>query len=337
MTMQRALVNWLLVLVSGLVMAQAAQAHRFAPSLLKVTQIGAAQYAMVWKTPAKAASNIPMRPLWPETCEVANASPPQLEGTGKVSSWQLHCSGLGDDGLVGETLGIEGLGANQSSAMVMVELLDGRHYQQVLNAEQPDFVIPLESSAGEVMGDYSLLGIEHIWGGIDHLLFVFGLLLLVGGGSRLLWTITAFTVGHSITLSLVTLGFFDYPVALVEFTIALSIFVLAVELTRTSKHDMLWRNPWWLAGGFGLLHGMGFAGALAETGLPQGNVPLALLFFNVGIEIGQIAFIALVLVIWYLIRRPLAPWQDRLMPIPIYILGALSAMWCIERGLEALA
>jgi len=163
------------------------------------------------------------------------------------------------------------------------------------------------------------------------------LLLLVGGGARLLWTITAFTVGHSITLSLVTLGFFDYPVALVEFTIALSIFVLAVELTRVSKHDILWRNPWWLAGGFGLLHGMGFAGALAETGLPQGNVPLALLFFNVGIEIGQIAFILVVLAVWFVIRRPLAPWQERWMPVPIYILGSLSAMWCIERGLEVFA
>jgi uncharacterized membrane protein len=187
------------------------------------------------------------------------------------------------------------------------------------------------------MTDYSLLGMEHIWGGLDHLLFVFGLLLLVGGGTRLLWTITAFTVGHSITLSLVTLGYFDYPVALVEFVIALSIFVLAVELTRASKHDILWRNPWWLAGGFGLLHGMGFAGALAETGLPQDNVPLALLFFNVGIEIGQIAFILAVLGVWVLIRKPLAAWQDRLLPIPIYVLGSLSAMWCIERGLEALA
>jgi hypothetical protein len=206
-----------------------------------------------------------------------------------------------------------------------------------LNAEQPEFVIPAQSSAGEVMSDYSLLGMDHIWSGIDHLLFVFGLLLLVGGGTRLLWTITAFTLGHSITLSLVTLGFFDYPVALVEFTIALSIFVLAVELTRTSRHDILWRNPWWLAGGFGLLHGMGFAGALAETGLPQDNVPLALLFFNVGIEIGQIAFIAVVLALWFVLRRPLATWQDRLLPVPIYILGALSAMWCIERGLEALA
>ncbi len=118
--------------------------------------------------------------------------------------------------MVGETLGVSGLGANQASAMVMVNLLDGRSYQQVLNAEQPEFVIPEESSAGEVMGDYSVLGMEHIWSGIDHLLFVFGLLLLVGGGSRLLWSITVFTAGQSITLSLVTLGFFDYPVALVE-------------------------------------------------------------------------------------------------------------------------
>jgi hydrogenase/urease accessory protein HupE len=221
--------------------------------------------------------------------------------------------------------------------MVMVSLLDGRNYQEVLNAEQTSFIVPEEPGAGEVMTDYSVLGIEHIWSGIDHLLFVFGLLLLVGGGTRLLWTITAFTVGHSITLSLVTLGFFDYPVALVEFTIALSIFVLAVELTRREKHDALWRNPWWLAGGFGLLHGMGFAGALAETGLPQDNVPLALLFFNVGIEIGQIAFIVVIIGLWLLVRKPLAPYQDRLLPVPVYILGVLSAMWCIERGLEVIA
>jgi hypothetical protein len=327
----------LLTLAMTLLVTQFAHAHRFAPSLLKVSEIGPDQYHMVWKTPAQGTSNVPLRPEWPSSCEVRNASPPQLEGTGKVSSWQLHCTDLGEDGLVGDTLGISGLGANQASAMVMVALLDGRQYQEVLNAEQPEFVIPAQSSAGEVMSDYSLLGMDHIWSGIDHLLFVFGLLLLVGGGTRLLWTITAFTLGHSITLSLVTLGFFDYPVALVEFTIALSIFVLAVELTRTSRHDILWRNPWWLAGGFGLLHGMGFAGALAETGLPQDNVPLALLFFNVGIEIGQIAFIAVVLALWFVLRRPLATWQDRLLPVPIYILGALSAMWCIERGLEVLA
>ncbi|RLQ21537.1 HupE/UreJ family protein [Seongchinamella sediminis] len=328
-------VTVLLLVLIGLSLP--AQAHRFAPSLLKVTEIGAGQYNLVWKTPAQATSNVPMRPQWPASCEVSQASAPQMEGTGMVTSLQLACSGLGDDGLVGETLGIDGLGPNQASAMVMVSLLDGRQYQQVLNAEQTDFVVPEEPGAGEVMSDYSVLGIEHIWGGIDHLLFVFGLLLLVGGGTRLLWTITAFTVGHSITLSLVTLGFFNYPVALVEFTIALSIFVLAVELTREGRNDIVWRNPWWLAGGFGLLHGMGFAGALAETGLPQDNVPLALLFFNVGIEIGQLSFILVMLAIWWLLHRPLEPWQQKLRWVPVYVLGGLSAMWCLERGLEVLA
>lgn len=329
----------LFVITLGLLLlplAQTTQAHRFAPSLLKVTEVAPGQYNMVWKTPAQGVSNVPLVPQWPETCEPKNATEPQMEGTGTVTSWQLHCTELGDDGLIGETLGVEGLGANQASAMVMVSLLDGRQYQEVLNAEQSSFVVPAESSAGEVMGDYATLGIEHIWSGIDHLLFVFGLLLLVGGGKRLLWTITAFTVGHSITLSLVALGYFDYPVELVEFAIAVSIFVLAVELTRKARNDIVWRNPWWLAGGFGLLHGMGFAGALAETGLPQDNVPLALLFFNVGIEIGQIAFILGILVLWFVVKKPLAPWQDKLLPLPVYILGALSAMWCIERGLEAL-
>lgn len=326
----------LLGLVLGVCLAQGALAHRFAPSLLNVQEIAPLQYNVVWKTPAQGVSSVPLRPQWPETCDVSNASEPQLEDTGVVTSWQLQCAELGEAGLVGQTLGVSGLGPNQASAMVMVSLLDGRRYQQVLNTEQAEFVIPAESTAGDVAGDYTWLGMEHIWGGIDHLLFVFGLLLLVGGGRRLLWTITAFTLGHSVTLSLVTLGFFDYPVALVEFTIALSIFILAVELTRIEKHDALWRNPWWLAGGFGLLHGMGFAGALAETGLPQDNVPLALLFFNVGIELGQIAFILVVLAVWYVIRRPLAPWQDKLLPVPIYVLGSLSAMWCIERGLAAL-
>jgi hydrogenase/urease accessory protein HupE len=318
-------------------LSQMAQAHRFAPSLFKVVETSESNYNVVWKTPAQGSSNIPLQPQWPQSCEVISASAPQIEGTGKVSSWQLRCAQLGESGLVGQTLGVSGLGANQASAMVMLSLLDGRNYQEVLNAEGPEFVVPAEPGQGQVMTEYSVLGIEHIWSGIDHLLFVFGLLLLVGGGKRLLWTITAFTVGHSITLSLVTLGFFDYPVALVEFTIALSIFVLAVELARADGGGLFKRYPWWLAGGFGLLHGMGFAGALAEAGLPQDNVPLALLFFNVGIEIGQITFIAAILALWWLIRRPIAPVQDRLLPAPVYLLGGLSAMWCIERGLEVIS
>ena len=319
-----------------LFLTQPAQAHRFAPSLLKVVETSEQHYNVVWKTPAQGTSNIPLLPVWPESCEVTSASPTQLEGTGNVSSWQLKCDQLGEAGLVGQSLGVTGLGANQASAMVMLNLRDGRNYQQVLNAESAEFIIPAEPGQGQVMTEYSVLGMDHIWSGFDHLMFVFGLLLLVGWGSRLLWTITAFTLGHSITLALVTLGYFEYPVSLVEFTIALSIFVLALELAREGKGGLFRLYPWWLAGGFGLLHGMGFAGALAEAGLPQDNVPLALLFFNVGIEIGQITFIFLIMLVWWSVRRPIAPVQQRLLPIPVYILGGLSAMWCIERGLEIL-
>ncbi len=327
----------LFVVLLGALLAQAAYAHRFAPSLLKITEAAGQHYNVVWKTPAQTTSSTPMVPLWPDSCEVLAESPVQIEGTGKVISAKLLCEALGDDGLVGQRFAVTGLGANQASVMLLITLRDGRHYQQVLNGERFEYVVPAEAGAGEVVRDYTELGFEHIWGGIDHLMFVFGLLLLVGGGRRLVWTITAFTVGHSITLSLVTLGYFKYPVAWVEFAIALSIFVLAVELTRADKGDLLRRYPWWLAGGFGLLHGMGFAGALAETGLPQENLPLALLFFNVGIEVGQLVFILAALALWQLFKRPVGLSPERLLPIPVYILGSLSVMWCLQRGLEAIA
>ena len=332
-------------LVIPLLLAQSAQAHLFAPSLLKIVETQAHQYHVVWKTPAKRSSNVPLQPIWPDRCEVNNPSSLSTEGTGITSSWQLRCDSLdeaGPDlagkGLVGQVVSVNGLGENQVSAMVMLSLRDGRNYQGVLTAENPELLIREEPAEAQVMTEYSWLGLEHIWGGIDHLMFVFGLLLLVGGGARLLWTITAFTAGHSITLSLVTLGFLRFPVPLVEFTIALSIFLLALNLARqdfslSGGGGLFRRYPWWLAGGFGLLHGMGFAGALAEIGLPQNNVPLALLFFNIGIEVGQIAFILLLLGAWWLIKRPLLPWQERLLPVPVYALGGLSAMWCIERCL----
>ena len=321
-----------------LLLAHPAQGHLFAPSLLKIVETQLHHYNVVWKTPAKRSSGIPLQPTFPDRCEVSNPNSPRTEGTGIISSWQLRCDQLGDQGLVGQVVGVSGLGTNQVSTMIMLSLRDGRRYQAVLTAENPEFLIPAIPGQGQVMIEYSRLGLEHIVGGIDHLMFVFGLLLLVGSGARLFWTITAFTAGHSITLSLVTLGFISFPVSLVEFTIALSIFMLALNLARRdfSRSDGggLFRHyPWWLAGGFGLLHGMGFAGALAEIGLPQSNVPLALLFFNIGIEAGQIAFILLLLGAWRLIKRPLLPWQERLLPIPIYALGGLSAMWCIERGL----
>jgi hydrogenase/urease accessory protein HupE len=323
-------------LLLQLLLVNTAHAHLFAPSLLKVVETQQNHFNLVWKTPSKSSTDIPLQPIWPDACDVKTMTQPQLEGTGFVSSWQLECEPLGEQGLVGQVLSVSGLAENQVSAMVIINLRDGRDYQQVLTAQSPEFQIPAEPPQGEVMSEYSFMGLQHIWGGIDHLMFVFGLLLLVGGGTRLLWTITAFTAGHSITLSLVTLGFLTFPVPLVEFTIALSIFMLALALARNDKAGLFRNYPWWLAGGFGLLHGMGFAGALAEIGLPQSNVPLALLFFNVGIEAGQIAFVALLLGLWQLVKRPLLGWQDRLVPVPVYVLGGLSAMWCFERGLVVL-
>ena len=272
-----------------------------------------------------------MEPVFPASCEITSASPWIQEGTGVLMQMDLACA----EGLVGQTLAVNGLGDNQSSALLRLYLTQDIFHQAVFTAAEPQFVVPAEGTAGSVTQDYIELGAEHIWEGPDHLLFVMGLLFLVGWNRRLILTVTAFTVGHSVTLAMVTLGLFDYPVAFVEFMIALSIYVLAVELARDDGGGALWRQPWWLAAGFGLLHGMGFAGALAETGLPQSNVPLALLAFNIGIELGQLAFIALLVVLFTAATQL---WDKHrliaLRPIPIFALGGLSAMWCIERGLS---
>jgi hydrogenase/urease accessory protein HupE len=317
-------------LLLPLVLSVPAQAHRFAPSLLRLVEVGEQQYNVVWKTPAQTTSAVALQPVLPQRCVALGNGAGEMEGTGVVRSWRVSCPG----GLVGETVSVSGLAENQAAVLFSLETSDQRFYQALLNTQQSGFLIPAQPTALAVMREYSQLGIGHIWGGIDHLLFVFGLLLLVGGGRRLVWTITAFTLGHSITLSLVTLGYFEFPVALVEFAIALSIFVLALELAREDQGGLFRHYPWWLAGGFGLLHGMGFAGALAEVGLPQGELPLALLFFNIGIELGQLAFIFAALGLWYVLKRPVQHWQQQILPVPVYVLGCLSAMWCIERGLE---
>ena len=324
----RPLMLWGLILFSV-----SAEAHRFAPSLLQIKTSGSDTYAVTWKTPIQQVSDVAMTPILPDVCTRAEESPWIREGTGKLRQSTYQCPG----GLIGQSIGVGGLGPNQSSVMLNVALADGIDHQAVLTADASIFVVPAEPDRWQVVGRYTVLGAEHIWAGIDHLLFVLGLLLLVGGGRRLVWTITAFTVGHSITLAMVTLGVFDYPVAFIEFLIALSIFVLALELTREGGQSRLWRQPWWLAGLFGLLHGMGFAGALADTGLPQANLPLALLFFNVGIEFGQLAFIAVLLGLGMLFRRLIAHPPAVVLQLPVLVLGVLSAMWCIERGLEALS
>ena len=333
------LVRLIVIIVFALCSIGTAQAHRFAPSLLELTETTPQTYNVIWKTPAQTTTNVPLLPIWPNGCKVQSDSPAVREGTALITRLTLECH-LESDGLVGQVLSVDGLAENQSSAMIILSLRDGRSYQQVLNTDTPDFLVPTSPSQLHVMTQYPVLGFEHIWEGPDHLMFVFGLLLLVGAGARLFLTITAFTLGHSITLAIVTLGAVEYPAPLIEFVIALSIFLLAVELSRRPVSETLdqsvslfRRHPWWIPGGFGLLHGMGFAGALADIGLPQNNIPLALLFFNIGIELGQVAFILGAMVIWWLVKRVISFRSEKLVLIPVYGLGVLSAMWCIERGL----
>jgi hypothetical protein len=193
---------------------------------------------------------------------------------------------------------------------------------------------PLQAGSGsfaDIAGRYTVLGIEHILLGIDHLLFVLGLMLIVRGPWMLLKTITAFTLAHSVTLALATLGVVDVPSAPVEASIALSIVFVAAEGLRGDRQGLALRQPWLVAFGFGLLHGFGFAGALSELGLPAAEVPMALLFFNVGVEIGQVAFVLLVLAIAYGLRRTRVLWPRWTAAVPGYAIGSLAMVWLIER------
>jgi len=221
--------------------------------------------------------------------------------------------------------------------LVRVELLDGRSWTSIARPSQPWMEIAAAPSGWQVAGSYLVLGVEHILGGVDHLLFVLALVLLVRGWKRLVGTITAFTVAHSITLAAATLGFVSVPGPPVEACIALSIAFVASEIVRARQGNpgMAEHWPWLVAFTFGLLHGFGFAGALREVGLPQTAIPLALAFFNIGVELGQLAFIACVLAVIVLGRKlarrmriPRPPWAWR---VPPYAIGGLAAFWVIQR------
>jgi hydrogenase/urease accessory protein HupE len=208
--------------------------------------------------------------------------------------------------------------------------------QTVLRGGRSSFEVPPRGSVLEVVRSYGGLGVVHILTGPDHLVFVFGLMVLVGAGAserrRLLWTVTAFTCGHTVTLSLAALGVVRVSPRPVEILIAASIFVVAVELVRPPAERRIGSRPWWMAGAFGLLHGLGFAGALAEVGLPAGDIPAALLSFNLGIELGQLLFVATLLALWRVSRRftpgTTAGMEPRLCA---YGIGALATLWMLER------
>lgn len=307
--------------------ARLAGAHALEPSLLELRELGGGRVAVTWTTPAQRLPGIVVRPRLPEGCRDATEPVVDEAGDQLVARWTADC---GPGGLVGRRVGVDGVAAARTDALVRIVLADERIVEGVVSADQPMLDVPARPSRVAVARDFVRLGVHHILTGWDHLLFVLGLLLLVGGGRPLLATITAFTLGHSVTLSLAVLGVVHVPSRPVEVAIAATIYVLAIELADGTRRSLLARRPWLMAAAFGLVHGLGFAGALAETGLPQGDIPVALATFNVGIELGQLGVVLTALAVGLIVRRvPRPAWIDAL---PAYAIGSLAVFWMLERA-----
>jgi hydrogenase/urease accessory protein HupE len=274
-----------------------------------------------------------MQPVFPQHCALQGNVANYLSSGAHTSRWSLACK---DKGLTDQTIVIDGLAQTITDVLVRIQLLDSVTQTQILKPNATSFVVHGNPDSWQVMADYFVLGVEHILGGIDHLLFVLCLLLIVKGNWLLVKTITAFTIAHSITLAMATLGFVKVPQAPIEAMIALSILFLAVELVKQQegKSDIAIRAPWIVAFIFGLLHGFGFAGALAEVGLPQADIPLALLMFNVGVEAGQLLFIATIILIIQIWKRTTSLELAWLPKVTVYAIGSTASFWVIERTMS---
>ncbi len=319
-----------------LMWALAAAAHPLSPTLLELKQRDGGTFDVRWKTSVLRVPGSDLKPRLPDHCRIVGPMSAQEDAGSLLRTWSVKC---GERGILESAVGFSGLGAAKIDGLVRIELADGRIIRGVVRPSEPTLTVPAAERTDNVFLDYLRLGFDHILGGLDHLLFVFGLLLLVDGTRLLVKTITSFTLGHSVTLSLATLGMVQYPTRAIEFVIAVSVFTLAIELAREPgvKPTLMRRWPWAVAMGFGLLHGLGFAGALAEVGLPHQEIPLALLSFNVGIELGQLSFVFVILAL----RRALHFMVDEVPRwaemVPLYVMGSLAAFWCFERLAAVLA
>lgn len=307
-----------------------AEAHESRPAYLSITEVAAGQYDLTWKVPRRGDLVMPLRVVLPSYCTDLSPVGQYARPGAAIVRRSVDCGG---QGLQGGEVSIDGLSGTITDALARVSLLNGQTQTVILRPENPMFTVAEQQSAWDVFFAYLVLGTEHILFGIDHLLFVLGLLLIVRGIGLLVKTITAFTLAHSITLGLAALGFVRVPQAPVEAVIALSILFLATELVkqRHGETGLAERYPWLVALSFGLLHGFGFAGALSEIGLPQTDIPLALFSFNVGVEVGQLLFVCVALVMIRLLASLRFDWPAWTELVPAYSIGTLAAFWCIQR------
>jgi hydrogenase/urease accessory protein HupE len=324
----------LLILVLLVTAAPHALAHEARPAYLELRQTGLETYDVLWKVPGQGEDlRLGLYVELPAGCSKSVEPRASMANSAYTERWAVKCAG----GLTGGTVHIAGLAATLTDVLVRLERLDGTTQVTRLTPSAPSAVVEAAPSAFEVARTYFVLGIEHILLGVDHLLFVLALLILVKGTRRLVATVTAFTLAHSLTLAGATLGYVRAPGPPIEAVIALSIVFIAAEIVhgRRGEARLTERFPWVVAFTFGLLHGFGFASALNEVGLPQSAIPTALLFFNLGVEIGQLVFIAFVLALVALARRgarrigvlqPTWAWR-----IPPYTIGGVAAYWVVQR------
>jgi len=326
--------RWLILGWMLLVVGLPAMADEFRPAYLQLRQIDSTRYDVLWKVPAlDEATTLKVVPIFPKGARTLTAVHSSYAAGAAVQRWRMEVDG----GLADKAIEFSNLSAARIDVLVRLERTDGSVQLGRVLPLDARFVVTASPGAFEVVQTYTVLGIEHILTGFDHLLFVLALVILVKGLRRLIATVTAFTVAHSLTLVAATLGWVHVPGPPVEAAIALSIVFVAGEIvhSRQGMQGLTERFPWIVAFTFGLLHGFGFASALSEVGLPQTAIPVALLFFNVGVEIGQLLFIALVLAVIALARRvmrrfavPQPVWAWRVAP---YAIGSVAAFWSIQR------
>jgi len=306
-----------------------AGAHESRPGYLEFRETSPGVFRVLWKKPARGDMILSIDPVFPVGCSVVGVGSEDIRGAAYVARATINCEG----GLAGKTVEIAGLETTLTDVLVRVYYANGLQETHLVQPNQTSTVIGGSSSVLDRMGAYTRLGVQHIALGVDHLLFVLGLLLIVSSTRMLIKTITAFTVAHSVTLGIATLGFARAPELPLNAVIALSILFLGPEIVRVWRGQTSFtiRHPWVVAFAFGLLHGFGFASGLTAMGLPTNEIPLALLFFNVGVELGQLTFVFLMLGLARSFRTLEIRWPRWAELVPGYAVGTLGALWFIER------
>ena len=320
------------LVLAALVLAAAARparGHEVRPGYLELRARGPSEYALLWKRPADGESEIRIAPAFSPGCRVL-APGGETPTPGAVL---LRGTLVAEGGLAGESVTVAGLEATITDVLVRVLYRDGREETHLLKPASPRATFAGATSALSRAASYGRLGVEHILLGADHLLFVLGLLLIVRDRMTLVKTITSFTVAHSVTLAIATLGFARAPGPPLDAAIALSILFLGPEIVRARRGEksLAIERPWLVAFAFGLLHGFGFASGLASLGFAPGEIPIALLLFNVGVEAGQLLFVALVIALERAFRTLAIAWPRAARALPGFAVGSLGAYWMIDR------